>query len=224
MPQSPWCVEGKRKGVSSVEEVLADAIRPQFTGTAKIKFLASGREDCDVRMLGTGRPFALEVVNPHAFSGPTLSLPNFSAEVARLSSELNAPVNILDIKVADKMAASAVDASAGSKRKTYACIVWFSRAIDAQDVARVATLSGIEILQKTPVRVMHSRSLATRTRVIHSLELSLINAHFGVLRLCTAAGTYVKEFVHGDFGRTTPSLGDLLDTRADILQLDVVDI
>ena len=31
---------------------------------AEMKFLASGREDVDVRMLGSGRPFAFECVNP----------------------------------------------------------------------------------------------------------------------------------------------------------------
>jgi len=36
------------------------------------------------------------------------------------------------------------------------------------------------------------------------------------------AGTYVKEFVHGDLGRTTPSVCSLLGCQADILQLDVV--
>jgi tRNA pseudouridine synthase 10 len=35
------------------------------------------------------------------------------------------------------------------------------------------------------------------------------------------AGMYVKEFVHGDFGRTVPSVGSLLGCKADILQLDV---
>ncbi|VDO72289.1 unnamed protein product [Onchocerca flexuosa] len=40
----------------------------------------------------------------------------------------------------------------------------------------------------------------------------------------TQAGTYVKEFVHGDFGRTRPSLADLLNVECgeiDILELDV---
>ena len=32
---------------------------------------------------------------------------------------------------------------------------------------------------------------------------------------------YVKEFVHGDFGRTKPSLGTLLHMETDILELDV---
>ena len=32
---------------------------------------------------------------------------------------------------------------------------------------------------------------------------------------------YIKEFVHGDFGRTKPNMGELLQTEADILELDV---
>lgn len=43
-------------------------------------------------------------------------------------------------------------------------------------------------------------------------------------RLETQAGTYVKEFIHGDFGRTKPSLRDLLGLttgEVDIIELDV---
>jgi tRNA pseudouridine synthase 10 len=42
------------------------------------------------------------------------------------------------------------------------------------------------------------------------------------LDIKTQAGTYIKEFVHGDFGRTQPSLGHLLGgVCVDILALDV---
>lgn len=42
------------------------------------------------------------------------------------------------------------------------------------------------------------------------------------LDIKTQAGTYIKEFVHGDFGRTQPSLGQLLGgVHVDILALDV---
>ena len=41
------------------------------------------------------------------------------------------------------------------------------------------------------------------------------------LKLCTQAGTYVKEFVHGDFGRTTPNLCSILGCDVDIIALDV---
>ena len=40
--------------------------------------------------------------------------------------------------------------------------------------------------------------------------------------LTTSAGTYVKEFVHGDMGRTEPSISSILNCNCDILQLDVI--
>ena len=45
------------------------------------------------------------------------------------------------------------------------------------------------------------------------------------LKLATQAGTYVKEFVHGDFGRTMPNLRTILDCQeVDIVALDVEEI
>ena len=38
------------------------------------------------------------------------------------------------------------------------------------------------------------------------------------------ATNYIKEFINGDFGRTWPNLGVLLNCECDILQLDVKDI
>ncbi len=42
--------------------------------------------------------------------------------------------------------------------------------------------------------------------------------------MLSSAGTYIKEFVHGDLGRTVPNVGLLLDSECDILQLDVVNL
>ncbi len=47
--------------------------------------------------------------------------------------------------------------------------------------------------------------------------------HFNLF-MTTSAGTYVKEFVHGDRERTRPNVGRLLGCEADILQLDVVEL
>lgn len=41
------------------------------------------------------------------------------------------------------------------------------------------------------------------------------------LHLTTQAGTYIKEFVHGDLGRTIPNLGEILGCEVDIIALDV---
>jgi tRNA pseudouridine synthase 10 len=85
--------------------------------------------------------------------------------------------------------------------------------------------------QRTPVRVLHRRSLMERRKVVHAARTQRLGPHFFLLHLVTSAGTYVKEFVHGDLGRTRPSVGELLGeaaggTRvaADILMLDVTGI
>jgi len=44
------------------------------------------------------------------------------------------------------------------------------------------------------------------------------------LHVLASAGTYIKEFVHGDLGRTVPNVGQILQTESDILQLDVTNV
>ena len=81
------------------------------------------------------------------------------------------------------------------------------------------------IEQQTPVRVLHRRSALTRPKIIHLLTVAdVINKHWLVLDIVTQAGTYIKEFVNGDRGRTTPSVQSLCGCPVDILQLDVTDV
>lgn len=72
--------------------------------------------------------------------------------------------------------------------------------------------------------IIFRRSAATRTRCIYSIKGERVDEdpHLLKIKLSTEAGTYIKEFVHGDFGRTYPSLSDILeDCRTDIIELDV---
>ncbi|VDM66579.1 unnamed protein product [Strongylus vulgaris] len=91
-------------------------------------------------------------------------------------------------------------------------------------LACAAKRAPVQIIQKTPVRVLKRRSLLERPRTVHTMEMLPMDSHHFLLRLETQAGTYIKEFVHGDFGRTRPSLADLLGVangEVDILDLDV---
>lgn len=56
-----------------------------------------------------------------------------------------------------------------------------------------------------------------RDKEIYKLKAEYINQHYFVLHVLSSAGTYIKEFVHGDLGRTVPSIGSLLDSESDIL-------
>ena len=67
--QTPFYVDGVRRGSTSVEELLSTSLtakradRFALADARALKFMSSGREDIDVRMLGCGRPFALELVD-----------------------------------------------------------------------------------------------------------------------------------------------------------------
>jgi tRNA pseudouridine synthase 10 len=64
LSQSPWIIAGKRKTENSVEElILYPDIHSHFSPESHF-FISAGREDSDVRMLGSGRPFVIELVNP----------------------------------------------------------------------------------------------------------------------------------------------------------------
>lgn len=66
--------------------------------------------------------------------------------------------------------------------------------------------------------------MATRQRLIYSANVDWLLDDKRTFRLSleTEAGTYVKEFVHGDFGRTQPNLSSVIgDCQTDIIELDV---
>lgn len=89
LPQTPWLVGGVRMMHSSVQELICQPIAALFgwvwvcgwrvvcvtqydtcvvcrlgveDAEHRLKFMSAGREDVDVRCLGDGRPFAIEVL------------------------------------------------------------------------------------------------------------------------------------------------------------------
>lgn len=132
---------------------------------------------------------------------------------------------VRDLQVVSKDATSVLKHGEEDKQKCYVAVCWSRDDITDGKLSRLAAIRDLTLHQKTPIRVLHRRPLATRERTIHGLSARLLSAddrHHFLLFLKTQAGTYIKEFVHSDFGRTTPSLGELLNTECDILQLDVL--
>ncbi|VDM39557.1 unnamed protein product [Toxocara canis] len=229
LPQSPWTASDdipKVPGNSVSEKLTKELVKE--TKCESTRFIASGREDIDVRMLGTGRPFALQLINPHLtapFCGEKLqeSLKRIEAEInSQRDIALGAPLRRISVKQAEMLTCTQDE-----KRKCYTAYCYSSERLDEKVLDELASKVPLEIVQKTPVRVLKRRALLDRKRTIYVLDaLHLDDFHF-LLRLETQAGTYVKEFVHGDFGRTRPSLADLLRIEhgeVDILHLDVENV
>uniref|UniRef100_K7EEN0 tRNA pseudouridine synthase Pus10 n=1 Tax=Ornithorhynchus anatinus TaxID=9258 RepID=K7EEN0_ORNAN len=216
LPQTPWIIDGERKLESSVEELISDHLVTMFKAES-FNFSSSGREDVDVRTLGNGRPFAIELLNPHRVHFT-------SQEMRELQQTINSAsdkIKVRDLQLVTREAIAHMKEGEEEKTKTYSALVWTDRVIQKKDIEFLDDTKDLKIDQKTPLRVLHRRPLAVRTRLIHTMETQYIDEHHFRLRLKTQAGTYIKEFVHGDFGRTTPNIGFLMNGTADILELDV---
>ncbi|KAJ8285099.1 hypothetical protein COCON_G00039490 [Conger conger] len=216
LPQTPWVIDGERRMESSVEELITAPLLASFRSEG-FNFCSSGREDVDVRTLGNGRPFAVELLNPHRAQ--------FSrAEVRQLQEAINTSsdkVKVRDLQIVTREAVAHMKEGEEDKTKSYGALIWTQRPIEKEDIEFINNIKELKIAQKTPLRVLHRRPLAVRQRLIHTMTASYLNPHHFHLNLRTQAGTYIKEFVHGDFGRTKPNLCELMEADTDILELDV---
>ncbi|XP_063157164.1 tRNA pseudouridine synthase Pus10 isoform X1 [Candoia aspera] len=216
LPQTPWIIDGERKMESSVEELILEQLMAAFKADS-FNFSSSGREDVDVRTLGNGRPFAVELVNPRRVQLAAVEMKELQQRINNSSDK----VQVRDLQLVNREAIVHMKEGEEEKTKTYSALIWTEKVIQNEDITFLDSMKELKLDQKTPLRVLHRRPLAVRIRVIHSMQSEYIDEHHFRLHLKTQAGTYVKEFVHGDFGRTKPNIGFLLGTTADILELDV---
>ena len=203
--------------LSSVDEEITKILSKYFKNSEKdFTLSAGGREDRDVRMLGSGRSFIYEIQN---------SRKKFNLDFTKINEEFNSiskMVKIKNLKESSKIEYGKIKKDEIAKTKKYIGFIYTSKEVDKNVINSIKNL---EINQITPIRVLHQRALKERRKQILELkEIERINEHFLILEIIASAGTYIKEFIHGDCGRTYPSLGVLLGCECDILQLDVEDI
>ncbi|XP_050750495.1 tRNA pseudouridine synthase Pus10 isoform X2 [Gymnogyps californianus] len=216
LPQTPWIIDGERKLESSVEELISEHLMAEFKADS-FNFSSSGREDVDVRTLGNGRPFAIELVNPRRIHFTAEEMKGLQQTINNSSDK----IQVRDLQLVTREAIGRMKEGEEEKTKTYSALIWTDKAIQKEDIAFLDDIKELKLDQKTPLRVLHRRPLAVRCRIIHTMKSEYIDEHHFRLHLKTQAGTYIKEFVHGDFGRTKPNIGSLLNRTADILELDV---
>jgi len=197
----------------SVEQLVAPHVCEAMGGTAAT-FHGAGREDIDARMLGTGRPFVVEVESPRD------RFPDVEAIQAAIN-DATEKVAVKGLRLATYRSVERVKELDADK--TYRATVEFSVPVDA-DALRAAAdrLDGATIEQDTPDRVDHRRATKTRTRRVHRCAVEILDDTHAELELDTEGGLYVKELVNGDGDRTDPSLAGLLGVRAEVTALDVL--
>lgn len=96
--QSPWLLQGQRIMEDSVSELIVDYVCPYFkVNDDCVIFSASGREDVDVRCLGNGRPFALEISDAHRMTLPSQVAGEMERKVGRTNQ-----VSIMHLQVVSR--------------------------------------------------------------------------------------------------------------------------
>lgn len=69
------------------------------------------------------------------------------------------------------------------KTKAYCALCIARKGYDPAVLERLARMSELTVQQKTPLRVLHRRPLATRHRVIHSMRTSPVDDYIFKVRL-----------------------------------------
>jgi tRNA pseudouridine synthase 10 len=207
---------------TSIEELIS----PEFIKKSKandLKFHGAGREDIDVRMLGSGRPFILELRNPKVRN---IDLNEIQKRVNKSNKK---KVKIHDLKFSNKKEVIKIKSNAKNTKKIYKVIVKAKNKIKKEKFhQKLLELKEIfenkEIHQRTPHRVSHRRSDKIREKEIYSIEGKIIKSNKFEFQIETQGGTYIKELINGDEGRTSPSFSEIFEMPLVCKELDVIEI
>ena len=228
IPQTHWdCRACRGKGcekcnftgaqyLDSVEELIGRPVIEMFDAENAVLH-GAGREDIDARMVGTGRPFILEVVAPK----------KRSVDLACLETEINRTaggrVSVAIKRWADHAEVETLKSNKAHKK--YRILVEVDGELSADEFANaLKSLKGVTIQQRTPERVAHRRADKIRERKV--LDIGFVGEQDGrfVVEVLGEAGLYIKELVSGDSGRTIPSLAEILKRKAHVTSLDVTQV
>jgi tRNA pseudouridine synthase 10 len=201
----------------SVEELVSKPLLEAAEGE-KTAFHASGREDIDARMLGSGRPFVVEISKP---------VKRF-LDLRKLKETINdfakGKVEVSNLRFTNKDVVRKLK-KAESAQKEYRVLIEFERNVSEADLRLLEEkLTNASIKQQTPLRVLHRRADLTREKYIYKVKVKKVSPNKAEMEIRCQGGLYVKELVSGDDGRTTPSVSEMFANKAKPIKLDVLNV
>jgi len=229
IPQSRWlCGNCRGKGCKkcdwtgrmyseSVEEIVGQPAL-KLTQGVEIALHGAGREDIDARMLGTGRPFVIEVKEPRK------RLINLKDLEETINTSAKGKVKVSGLYLASKDIVRKLKRS-DTAQKLYRATVELDTSVSKNQLTALAkTLTGAAIKQQTPKRVMHRRADLVREKYIYKAKVMRLTPNRFRIEIRSQGGLYIKELITGDEGRTVPSVAQILGAKAVPLELDVLGV
>ena len=275
IPQTRWpCRSCKGRGCAkcsgsgmqypnSVQALVGDPLLDLYE-SSNHAFHGMGREDIDVRCLGRGRPFIIELKNPRKRKVPMQEVMDAINKAAEGKIEVDSMrdsqrsevvrvkdtpaeksyricFTVLPLNNEDETDLSSLKKAEleelciqrgikkGGKKADLIERLQAVHVPDAESITKILLgMEGTVLEQRTPKRVAHRRADKVRKRRVMEASNVKVEMNDGVpevqVDLRCESGTYVKETVHGDDGRTVPSVAGLLQSECKVLWLDVADI
>ena len=200
-------------GIESIQEIVGKVAEKYFNASGN-KFHGAGREDVDVLMLGKGRPFVIELLQPM----------KRNADLKEIEKEINSDkrIKVSVLKICGKENVEKTKNAENSK--IYYAVVECSAKIDKKILSKIPLKKKIEILQTTPQRVEKSRAMLERKKSAEIKSMKLLDGNSFGIEILASSGLYIKEFISGDGGRSKPSISEMLGIECKCRQLDVLEI
>ncbi len=229
IPQSRWfCSQCRGKGCpqcnwtgkkypESVEELVGEPTLDLTEGD-DIAFHGAGREDIDARMLGSGRPFAIEIKKPRK------RFIDLHLLQETINEKAKGKIEVSNLRFANKDTVRKLKRGERAQ-KLYRTIVEVDKPVSKTQLDTLKkTLSGTIIMQQTPKRVAHRRADLVREKYIYKADVKRLTPNRFEIKIRCQGGLYIKELVTGDEGRTVPNVAQILNARAVPLELDVLGV
>ena len=224
IPQTVWyckechgsgcekCDYTGKKYQKSVQEIIQESF-VEAADAKEATFHGAGREDIDARCFGR-REFVLELHDPRK---RTLNLQGIQNKL----NESQSRVEIFGMEETSK--GKVAEVKERKTDKTYRAVVRLSGDPAEAKIDDISEVQGT-VHQRTPKRVAHRRSDRIRKRYVYWIRKEEICRGVLDITVKAEAGTYIKELISGDGGRTRPSVAGLSGCEARCEKLDVLDI
>lgn len=205
---------GSGKKFTSIEEKIGIPLK-EMLKAQDYTLHASGREDVDA-FNTAGRPFVMMLKKAQLIPDRK------DLEKAYEHIKVDGKVEVNSLKVVTRSFVEMVTESHFDKE--YMAEVEFDREISRDEMKKIESLNGKTLNQQTPLRVMHRRADLTRNRKIKKIKIISSEKNKATIEVLAEAGTYIKELISGDEGRTEPSISQILKCKSHCTKLTVTKI
>lgn len=218
LPQSPWLhqPDSRVSYSTSIEELITTPLVKLFESEGA-KLHAAGREDIDVRTLGSGRPFVVEIISPKIRTTDLRMVEHLINDLSKGLIEVE-KLTYVDGKLVPKLKAFSEIA-----RKKYIARVKLDQPISDNALKELeAKFKNLLINQRTPLRILGRKNDKVRKKIVYELKARALGEQEILLEITCQGGLYVKELIHGDQGRTQPSIAETLGVSVTVEELDIL--